>query len=75
MDHRVWAFLSIAISFEILQVCFLDRSDLLTRAGRTGTRGFHCNGASVEAAGRLCEFAMSALTWVSGVPVVLSARS
>src|SRR5262249_19533166 len=29
-DHRVWAFLSIAVSFELLQARFLDRSDLLT---------------------------------------------
>jgi hypothetical protein len=30
MDHCVWAFFSIAVSFELLQACFLDRSDLLT---------------------------------------------
>ena len=30
-DHRVWAFLSIAVvSFKLLQARFLDRSDLLT---------------------------------------------
>src|SRR5262249_24185179 len=29
-DHRVWAFLSIAINFKFLQARFLDRSDLLT---------------------------------------------
>src|SRR5215475_959719 len=29
-DHRVWAFLAIAVRFEPLQACFLNRSNLLT---------------------------------------------